>query len=226
MDGIHDLGGKQGFGRVEREVDEPVFHERWEAAVFGISVVAQTAGVVRNIDQFRHAVERIDPCAYLDHGYYGRWLGGLEALFVEAGILASTEVDARARLLGAESDDLIAARPNDDAATIDYAPLAAGAARELSVEPRFDLGDSVRTRSHGVAGHTRLPAYVRGRTGTIVAGHGGWIYPDSNAHGQGEAPEHLYTVAFSGTELWGEDAEPGVTLNIDLFEPYLEPNDD
>jgi nitrile hydratase len=225
MDGIHDLGGKQGFGRVNREVDEPVFHERWEAAVFGISVVAQTAGVVRNIDQFRHAIERIDPRAYLDHGYYGRWLGGLEALFVEAGVLASTEVDARARLLGAEADDLIAARPDEDAGTVGYAPLASSAARELDVEPRFDVGDSVRTRSHGVAGHTRLPAYVRGRTGTIVAGHGGWIYPDSNAHGRGEAPEHLYTVAFSGTELWGEDAEPGVTLNIDLFEPYLEPND-
>ena len=226
MDGIHDLGGKQGFGRVNREVDEPVFHDRWEAVVFGISVAAQTAGVVRNIDQFRHAIERIDPRAYLDHGYYGRWLGGLEALFVEAGVLASSQVDARARLLGAAADDLVAARPDEDAGTVDYEPLAAGAGRELSVEPRFDVGDTVRTRSHGVVGHTRLPAYVRGRTGTVVAAHGGWIYPDSNAHGRGEAPEHLYTVAFSGTELWGEDAEPGVTLNIDLFEPYLEPDDD
>ncbi len=70
-----------------------------------------------------------------------------------------------------------------------------------------------------------MPAYVRSRTGTVVAQHGGWVYPDSNAHGKGEAPVHLYTVAFPGTELWGEDAEPGVILNIDLFEPYLEPND-
>ena len=226
MDGVHDLGGKQGFGPVHREVDEPVFHERWEAAVFGINVVAQTAGVVRNIDQFRHAIERIDPRAYLDHGYYGRWLGGLETLFVEAGVLTSAEVDARARQRGADADDLIAARPRADAGTVDYAPLAANARRELEAEPRFNVGERVRARSHGVPGHTRLPAYVRGRTGTIVAGHGGWIYPDSNAHGRGEAPEHLYTVAFSGTELWGEDAEPGVTLNIDLFEPYLEPDDD
>ena len=226
MDGIHDLGGKQGFGRVDREIDEPVFHERWEAAVFGINVVAQTAGVVRNIDQFRHAIERIDPRAYLDHGYYGRWLGGLEALFVEAGVLASAEVEARARQLGAAPDDLVAARPRADAETVDYAPLAAGAQRELSVAPHFNVGDTVRTRSHGVPGHTRLPAYVRGRTGRIVAGHGGWVYPDSNAHGAGEAPEHLYTVAFDGSQLWGADAEPGVTLNIDLFEPYLESGDD
>jgi len=225
MDGIHDLGGKHGFGRVDRELDEPVFHERWEAAVFGISVVAQVTGVVRNIDQFRHAIECIDPRAYLDHGYYGRWMGGLEALFVEAGVLATTEVDARARELGAEPDDLVAARPRSDAGSIDYAPLAAEAQRTVSIDPRFAVGDVVRTRSHGVAGHTRLPAYARDRAGTVIARHGGWVYPDSNAHGEGEAPEHLYTVAFSGAELWGEDAEPGVTLNLDLFEPYLEPND-
>jgi len=225
MDGIHDLGGKQGFGRVDREIDEPVFHERWEAAVFGMSAVAQTAGVVRNIDQFRHAIECIEPRAYLTHGYYGRWLGALEELFVEAGALATTEINARVRRLGAEADDLLAARPRSSGGTVDYAPRAAGAQRAVSVEPRFDVGDRVRTRAHGVAGHTRLPAYARDRTGTIVATHGGWIYPDSNAHGEGEAPEHLYTVAFDGTQLWGADAEPGVTLNIDLFEPYLEPDD-
>ena len=226
MDGIHDLGGKQGFGSVKPEVDEPVFHERWEATVFGINVAARMAGVVRNTDQFRHAIERIDPRAYLDHGYYGRWLGGLETLFVEAGVFGSAEVDAQARQLGAKADDLIAARPQENAATVDYEPLAPDAQRELSGAPRFNVGDTVRTRLHGVPGHTRLPAYARGRLGTVVAGHGGWIYPDSNAHGHGEAPEHLYTVAFSGTELWGADAEPGVSLNIDLFEPYLEPDDD
>ena len=70
-------------------------------------------------------------------------------------------------------------------------------------------------------GHTRLPAYARGRRGRIVALHGGWVFPDTNAHGRGETPQHLYTVAFDGAELWGKFSEPGLLVHLDLFEPYL-----
>jgi nitrile hydratase len=70
-----------------------------------------------------------------------------------------------------------------------------------------------------------LPAYARNRRGRIVAWHVGWVFPDTNAHGRGETPQHLYTVAFEGAELWGDRAERGVVVHLDLFEPYLEVED-
>lgn len=222
MDGIHDLGGKQGFGAVEREENEPVFHERWEAAVFACMLAARGAHAYRNIDQFRHAIERIDPRAYLTHGYYGRWLGGLETLLVESGVFTTEEVDAAHRRAGGLPSDLVAARPATSPDLVDYDAAAPHGFRPLSTEPRFALGARVRTRAHGVPGHTRLPAYARGVEGTIKALHDGWVFPDSNAHGRGESPEHLYTVAFAGEVLWGEAGEAGVLVHVDLFEPYLE----
>jgi len=221
MDGIHDLGGKQGFGPVVREVDEPVFHARWEAVVFTLTRAARSAGARQNTDQFRFAIERIDPIAYLTHGYYGRWLGGLENLFIEAGTLDPGEITARLIELGGDPSDLVAARPDPHCRPFD-APTESGARRPLTRPPRFRIGQTVIASSIPVAGHTRLPAYARGRRGRVVACHDGWVYPDSNAEGQGERPQHLYTVAFTGVELWGPQAEPNLMLHLDLFEPYLE----
>ncbi len=221
MDGIHDLGGKQGFGHVEREENEPVFHGRWEASMYSIAMAIRRASKVQNADQFRHAIERIDPVAYLTDGYYGRWLGGLETLLVEAGVISTEELTERAVSLGADPMAGIAARPDS---TLE--PLAAEssnrAQRTIADPGRFQEGQCVITRSTPSDGHTRLPAYARGHRGTIVAMHGGWVLPDANAHGLGEQPEHLYTVEFSGAELWGSAAEPGLKICIDLFESYLE----
>ncbi|MCZ6854288.1 MAG: nitrile hydratase subunit beta [Gammaproteobacteria bacterium] len=221
MDGIHDLGGKQGFGRVQRERNERVFHDRWEAAVFAMVRAAGSAGVLKNSDQFRHAVERIEPVAYLSHGYYGRWLGGLENLLVEAGVLKQKEIDRRALELGADPAWQVAARPAAQPDVVGYESEESSAIRPLATKPLYQIGDLVCARGVGVAGHTRLPAYIRGREGRISAWHDGWVLPDSNAHGRGENPEHLYTVAFSSAELWGEQSEPGLVVHIDLFESYL-----
>lgn len=220
MDGIHDLGGKWGYGPVVREPDEPVFHDRWEAVIFTLTRTARSAGALQNTDQFRHAVERIEPAAYLTQGYYGRWLGGLENLFVEAGILTPGEIEARLIAVGGDPDAPIAARPDSGIHPFDP-PVENGARRALDRAPRFRPGERVRTGSRPVAGHTRLPAYARGRVGVIQAWHEGWVFPDSNAAGLGEGPEHLYTVAFSGRELWGDGAEPATVVHLDLFEPYL-----
>ncbi len=226
MDGIHDLGGKQGFGAVEREPDEPAFHHRWEASVFAMVNAAAAAGALRNTDQFRHAVERIDPAAYLTHGYYGRWLGAVETLLREAGLVDARELEARlaslAQSRGADPPAPPAARPAEFPDRISYGAAAAGSPRRLDTPPRFAPGDRVRTAAYGKRGHTRLPGYARGRAGTITAHHGGWVFPDSNAHGLGEQPQHLYTVSLSSEALWGDEAEPGVTVSLDLFESYLE----
>jgi nitrile hydratase len=225
MDGIHDLGGKEGFGAIVREANEPVFHARWESRVFGLNLVG-AGGAARNIDHFRHAVERIDPVAYLTQGYYGRWLGGVETIIVEAGLLDRASITQRAVELGASSDDRIASRPSAEPDRIDYEPAEHGNRRPVFSAARFDVGDRVRTRNHDTRGHTRLPAYARGRHGMVVVLHDGWVFPDANAHGRGENPQHLYTVAFDGSELWGDGAESGVVVHLDLFEPYLERADD
>lgn len=222
MNGIHDLGGRDGFGAVIREDDEPAFHARWEAAVFAMMFACGRCGASGNSDRFRHAIERIDPGAYLEDSYYGRWLGGIETLLVEAGFVERDALSARARERGAAADARIASRP---ATPPDAVPLGdeGSCLRDPEAPPRFAAGEAITTRVTSTSGHTRLPDYARGRPGRIVAQRGGWVFPDTHAHGLGEQPTHLYTVAFTGADLWGPDAEPGLLVHLDLFEPYLEP---
>ena len=253
MDGIHDLGGKQGFGPVlEGAVGTPhlptstphsnphsvelAFGERWQGAVYHIINTLLRHGIAQNVDHFRHAVERIDPVCYLTDGYYGRWLGAAENLLVEANNLTQEQINERVCALGGELTSRIAARPHtsyvlepsptgtnaDDENGRGGNGLAGTAQRAIKPAPKFSIGDHVITDSHGRAGHTRLPAYARGCMGTVVDIHGAWVYPDTHAHGGGEQPQHLYTVAFDGETLWGDGAEPGTQISIDLFEPYLE----
>lgn len=218
---MHDLGGKQGCAALDYDPDVPVFAERWEASVFAMSRALGAFGVTKNSDQFRHAVERIDPAAYLTHGYYGRWLGGLENLLIEANELSQAQLQERALQLGAALTDLVAARPNPRPPRIPEKTDPSSSERPLQHPPKYLIGDKVSTQRYGVPGHTRLPAYARGAVGEVVAHHGGWVFPDTNAMGAGEQPEHLYTVCFSATELWGPAAEAGANVRLDLFEPYL-----
>ncbi len=224
MDSIHDLGGRQGFGTVVRERNEPVFHEPWEASVYAMVVLVRH-GSLANVDRFRHAIERIDPAAYLTHTYYGRWLGGLEALFEEEGLVTGDQIDRRMRELGgvpAHQPIVRAARPNSANAIGARSPdTPDGARRQVAAKPRFQVGDPVITDPHGHSGHTRLPAYARHKRGAIQSLHDAWVFPDTNAHGRGEHPCHLYTVKFPATELWGEDGDAASEVCIDLFEPYL-----
>ncbi len=105
------------------------------------------------------------------------------------------------------------------------AVLARGAPcdRAVAQPPRFTVGEQVRTVLMHPSGHTRLPRYAREKTGRIEAVRGGFVFPDANAHGKGEAPEWLYTVVFEARTLWGKDADPKATVSIDAFESYLEP---
>lgn len=225
MDGIHDLGGKHGHGKVQRPAvsvgHAPAFHARWEASVFAMVGLGRATGAWTNSDRFRHAIERIDPVNYLADTYYGRWLGGIETLLVEAGLLDSAEVAAKAISLGASPGERVAARPVPDPDPVLAPADAATARRQSTAEPRFAPGDHIRTVATVVSGHTRLPAYARDKPGHVLSSHGHWVFPDTNAHGLGESPCELYTVAFDSQVLWGDSAEPGVVIHIDLFEPYL-----
>src|SRR5262249_5427150 len=149
---------------------------------------------------------------YLTLGYYGRWRASLERILVERGVLAPHEVDAR--VAGRTVPPPPAPTPPTE--------LTYGFERPVDAPPRFRVGDTVRPCAASPGGHTRLPRSVAGRLGVVAAVRAAYVFPDTNAQGNGEAPQHLYSVRFAGTELWGDAAEPDTALLIDLFEPYLE----
>src|SRR5262245_53077172 len=95
MNGVHDLGGVDGFGAIHVEAGEPVFHADWERRVFGMTAVA-SAALVRNVHRFRHAIERMEPPHYLSSPYYEHWLTALATLLVESGAITAAELQARA----------------------------------------------------------------------------------------------------------------------------------
>ena len=64
MDGVHDLGGRQGFGPIDPDTDEPVFHSDWERRVLEMFPAMAGAGAF-NLDQFRYGMEQIPPAEYL-----------------------------------------------------------------------------------------------------------------------------------------------------------------
>jgi nitrile hydratase subunit beta len=94
MDGIHDLDGMHGMGPINPEPNEPVFHEEWERRMFGV-MMATFAGGHFNVDQFRHAIERMDPIEYLRTSYYEHWLHAVETLLVERGVIKPEDLEAK-----------------------------------------------------------------------------------------------------------------------------------
>jgi nitrile hydratase len=216
MNGIHDMGGMHGFGRVEREPGEPIFHARWEARVFGISLLAGLR-MGGSIDERRHGLERLDPVTYLRFGYYGRWLARLEQSLLEQGVLRPGELEQRLAGRKTEAAPLPALPAPEHGAKHPFL-------RTRDRAPAFRVGDRVRTRNHQPAGHTRLAAYIRTRRGVVARVYPACVFPDTNAHGRGEEPQPVYAVRFEGRELWGESAEPQSAVCFDCFESYLEPD--
>jgi nitrile hydratase beta subunit len=207
VDGIHDLGGLEGFGPVEVERDEPVFHEAWERQVFALNV-AVLLGLQPSGGAFRHSIERMDPGHYLTSSYYEHWLTGMSTLLVEAGLVSRAELDRRA------GGRFPLSRPDRGAA-----PAAPEADR---TDARYTVGDRVRVRAWHPAGHTRAPRYVQGKRGVVVRVDGPFNLPDFEAHGGGHVLDPTYSVRFTARELWGEAGAADETVHVDLWERYLE----
>ncbi|AUH32471.1 nitrile hydratase subunit beta [Paracoccus tegillarcae] len=216
MNGPHDLGGKMGFGAIAPEAEEPIFHAEWEERALGLTLAAGVLGAW-NIDESRHARESLPWPIYLGTSYYEIWTRALEVLLQRHGFITPEE-------LASGDAQTAPAHPRRMPADAVDAVLARGGPTDRAIEtaPRFGVGDAVRALNLQPNGHTRLPGYVRGHLGRVVATRGGFIFPDSNAHGNGEAPQHLYSVRFQGAELWGGAAEPGSSVTIDAWESYLE----
>jgi nitrile hydratase len=211
MDGVYDLGGMAGFGRVEVEADEPTFHEPWEQTAFRL--LMGSIGLLRafGADEYRHAIERMAPVHYLDALYYERTLTGVATLLVEKGFLDPSDLEARA---GGSFPLGRAVRPNRDDG------------RKAPAAPRFSVGACVWVRDDHQPGHTRAPRYVRGRSGVVTHVTRPFPYPDARAHGLPDRSESTYHVEFCAGELWGEDAEANATVLVDLWESYLEPREE
>ena len=219
MDGVHDMGGMHGFGPVPE--DDAQFHADWERAVYGMDKIAKAEGWF-NIDEKRHAIERMEPADYLGATYFERWLDGLERLLVEKGHV--TEAEIRAARAEFEDDGDTAVPERESEALVRAVREAFGTDSDFErdgPEPSFEVGDRVRVRNDHPEGHTRCPRYVRRTEGEVVSVHGAHVLPDASAHGE-ERAEPLYTVGFAAGELWGPDHEADDTVHVDLWEGYLE----
>ena len=218
MNSIHDMGGMHGFGPVEREENEPVFHAAWEGRAFAIGNIAGAA-LGFTVDQKRHAQERMGHARYLASSYYERWIKAVETLALELGVIDPDELaDGRVRKRDIEPVYKLACERVELA-------LRKGRSkrRDLNIEPRFAAGEEVRTINTNPSGHTRLPRYARDRQGTVLRNHGIFVFADSLGNGGDEAPQHVYAVRFEGRELWGAGSEPALAVHLDLFESYLYP---
>lgn len=218
MNGVHDMGGMHGFGPVQREENEPVFHAPWEGRIFGITV-----GFGRSLRAGeRFDLERLDPVKYLESSYYERWMLALENSLLESGTLTADELDARMAFFRENPDASPPQRKDPELVkrTVESLNTRYSPHREVGVAPRFRVGDVVRARNINPPGHTRLPRYVRGKQGVITRIHG--VHDLQDTVGKGE-PQAVYNVRFETREVWGESAEANQSLYIDMWESYLDP---
>lgn len=202
MDGVHDLGGTDGFGVVEVEADEPVFHEAWEPIGYATGII----GFGRRfftIDEFRHAVERMAPRQYMSSTYYERVLTGVASLYVEKGIITLQELEEAAGGLFP-----LATPPGEGLA-----------ARESDTQ--FAIGESVVAINTHFKGHCRMPKYVRGKKGIVI--HITPPFPFASAAGHGLEAKHepTYHVQFNAKDLWS-DAADNSSVVVDLWQSYLD----
>ena len=202
MDAMYDLGGKQGFGRVRYARNARPFHEPWEVRANSLYALAVRFGII-NMDEYRHAIERMEPRHYLAASYYERSLTGLATLCVEKGLVTREELERRAG----------GAFPLS-------APSAPGRTNAQGRE-RFAPGERVRVRQEVVPGHVRVPAYVRGRTGVVVGESPADPFPDAHAHGVAAEDEPTYDVRFRSDDLWPGSADRAL-VHVGIFQSYLE----
>jgi nitrile hydratase len=202
MDGIHDLGGKQGYGPIRYTLDATAFHSPWEVRVNAMYAHAVRSGIF-NMDEYRHAIERMEPRHYLTASYYERSLTGFATLLIEKGVLTREELERRANGTFPLSSPSAAGRGN-------------AAHRE-----RFKPGDRVRVKLDFVPGHIRLPGYVRGKVGTVVGESPAYPFPDAHAHGIHAQDEPTYDVRFHAEDLWPHGCDPAL-VHVGVFQSYLE----
>jgi nitrile hydratase beta subunit len=217
MNGVHDMGGQQGMGPVEYERDEPVFHASWEGRIYALNR-AMRAWRKWSLDTDRHAIELLAPVDYLRMSYYERWLSRLETQVVKYGFVTNEELTSGQAASGSTK----ATPALTLASSGSWLSRGIPSSDDPNVRASFKVGQRVRARNINPLGHTRLPRYVRGKTGVVRRDHGAYTFPDTNAHFQGEKRQHVYSVQFTAGELWGESASRRDSVYLDMWDDYLE----
>jgi nitrile hydratase len=217
MNGPQDLGGRDGFGPIAPEASEPLFHAPWEARALAVTLAAGALGRW-GLDESRAARESLHPADYYSSSYYAIWIKALEKLLLRHGLVSEAEL--------AEGRKIEDVPPPERILTADRVAMTLAKGGPVDRDPQgrepiFSVGQKVRTRNLQPPHHTRLPAYARDKAGVVEAVRGFHVFPDKSALGEREAADWLYTVRFEATELFGDRAEPGATVSIDAWEPYL-----
>jgi nitrile hydratase len=215
VNGPQDMGAMMGFGPVQPEVNEPVFHEEWERRVLGLTLAMDACGLW-TIDILRHTRECFPADVYWSVPYYDLRIEAHIKAMLARGLVTEAEILAGRMQVPPKPVKAVLAPEK-------VAPLLARGSpymRAKETKPLFKISDRVKARNLHVPGHTRLPGYLRGKTGEVVRYHKAHVFPDTNAHGKGENPQHLYTLRFKAREVFGTDTDD--ELQADLFEPYLE----
>ena len=217
MNTIHDMGGMDGFGPIEPEENEPVFHHRWEGRVYALTRAVGPWGRGREWPPFRYTLESIPPVEYLSLSYYERWFSMMTTRLLVSGLISETEMETGYPDPGAPPPELLP--PSST-------PSLGSGLLDMDVPARFGSDDRVRARNLHPRGHTRQPRYVRGRRGTVVEDYGVYALQDTDEDGQrplDRRPQHVYSVRFEAQELWGDRGGARDAVYVDLWEDYLEP---
>ncbi|MGE3795007.1 MAG: nitrile hydratase subunit beta [Dehalococcoidia bacterium] len=225
MNGVFDLGGTDGLGPINPPAEEPIFRAEWEKPAFTMFAACFRAGWF-GVDQFRHGIEVMDPAVYLKAPYYEHWMHTFEHYGIGGGHIDADELDRRTQYY-LENPEAPLPEHEQSQELLDFVnavvPAGAPAGRESDKIPRFKVGDIVRMSTDSPFGHSRRARYTRGKVAEVTAHHGSFIYPDSAGNGNGDAPEHLYTLRFTAQELWGPNTgDPNGVVYFDAWDPYLE----
>ena len=208
MNGIHDMGGMHGFGPVDPNYETGFEHD-WQKRVYGINSLSLMQRAY-NIDKTRFYMENHTPLVYLGMGYWERWLGMIEKLYAEAGVV---EGAGDVRIEGGR-------RIPAEVLWEGFKKLTPPEPPALPA-PLYAAGDTIVTNRNAPAKHTRLPRYARGSKGVIERYMGIFRFADAYADDRIEH-QHVYSVRFDGHELWGDDCEENTCVRLEIYESYIE----
>ena len=220
MNSIHDMGGMHGMGPINVREDERPFHAEWEGRAWGLIRAMGPFGPARRRN-FRYEHERLPPADYLQMQYYERFIKVLVDRLLAEKLVTQAELDS-GRADPASQKYTPRVTPASVAAQL--AVRRSLRRTDVQVRPGFTVGQRVRARNINPVGHTRLPRYLRGHLGTIIADQGVFDLQDTDADGYTlpNRPQHVYSVRFTARELWGDAASERDTVHAELWEDYVE----
>lgn len=217
MNTIHDLGGMDGLTIPERDQGR-ILKEDWERQIWGLVLAVWPKPILGYAGSTRADIERIPPELYLTMPYYAKWLWAEEVALLRSGLVTKDELEKPDEsMTRPDTGNFVPASPADVTAF-----LTGDNSSEILAEvlPSFAVGDEATVRNEHPAGHTRMPRYLRGHHGEIHKHHGVHIFHDDVDEDVGQ--QHLYTVLFTGPELWGRRAHPNDRIYAELWDYHLQ----